>query len=165
MDTELKSQLSNFSFNEETLQDYAKTMLMFEIVWGLFYFILTLFLSITAFLGFSFYLWFLSTSDDQTQTRLLNILNGYMAGICMGLSPIVFISFYGNDELFKLGFRITAHFILAIPINFLLISFATILNHFKPDAYLNLSLHWKHKIIIPILLFSLILTEQLANHS
>ena len=91
MDTELKSQLTNFSVNEETLQDYAKTKLMFEIVWGLFYFILTLFLSITAFLGFSFYLWFLSTSDDQTQTRLLNILNRYMAGICMGLSQMVFV--------------------------------------------------------------------------
>ena len=167
MDTELKSQLTNFSVNEETLQDYAKILLLCDIVWGLFYFILRLFLFITAFLGFGFYLWFLSTSDGQTQTRLLNILNGYMAGICMGLSPMLFINFYASDEIFKLGFsfRITAPFIIAIPITFLLISFATILNHFKPDAYLKLSLHWKHKIVIPFMLFSLIFTEQLANHS
>ena len=91
MDTKYKSQLSTFSFNEETLQDYAKIMLICEIVWGLFYLILTLFLFITAFLGFGFYLWFLSTSDGQTQTRLLNILNRYMAGICMGLSQMVFV--------------------------------------------------------------------------
>ena len=165
MDTKLRSRLSNFSFNEETLQDYAKLMLICEIVWSLFYFILSLFLFITSFIGFGFYLWFLSTSDGQTQTRLLNILNGYMAGTCMGSSPIHFIFFYVNDKIFRLCFRITAPFIIAIPITFLLISFATILNHFKPDTYLVLSLHWKHKIIIPILLFFLILTEQLANHS
>ena len=82
-----------------------------------------------------------------------------------GIESNSFFAFYANDEIFKLGFRIIAPFIIAIPITFVLISFATILNHFKPDAYLKLSLHWKHKIIIPILLFFVILTEQLANHS
>ena len=153
------------SINVETLQDFAKSTLILKITWGSFYFILRLFLSVSAFLGDGFYLWFLSTSDEQTQRRLLNFLNGYMSGNCMVLCPVIFFSYYADDEQFKLWFRINVLFFIAISIIFLLISFATLLNHFKPDAYLELSLQWKHKIAIPILLFSFIFIEELGHRS
>ena len=59
--------MDTFSLNAETLQEYAMALLFYEIAWGLFYSILRLFLFLTAFLGFGFYLWFLFTSDDQTR--------------------------------------------------------------------------------------------------
>ena len=78
---------------------------------------------------------------------------------------MLFIAYYTNDKLFELCFRIEAPFVIAIPIIFLLISFATILNHFKPDVYLELSVYWKHTTAIPILGFSFILIEQLSYRS
>ena len=156
---------TNFSINVETLQDFAKSSLILEITWESFYLIFRLFLSVSAFLGFGFYLWFLSISDDQTRRRLLNMLNGYNSGVCMVFCPVIFISYYANDEQFKLWFRIAVPFFIAMSIIFLLISFATLLNHFKPDAYLELSLLWKHKIVIPLLLFSFIFIEELAHRS
>ena len=160
-----KCELWNFTINVETLQDFAKSSLILEITWESFYLIFRLFLSVSAFLGFGFYLWFLSTSDEQTQRRLLNILNGYLSGVCMVFCPVLFITYYADDEQFKLCFRIAVPFFIAISIIFLLISCATLLNHFKPDAYLEFSLQWKHKIAIPILLFSFIFTEELAYRS
>ena len=41
--------------------------------------------------GFGFYLWHLKTSNEQTQSRLLNILYGYLSAVCMTFSPAVFI--------------------------------------------------------------------------
>ena len=42
--------------------------------------LLGFFLVISAMLGFGFYLWHLKTSNEHTQNRLLNILNGYLSG-------------------------------------------------------------------------------------
>ena len=160
------SQGYNNSIFFDTLQEFAKTALMIQLAGGLFYSLLRLLLFTTTFLGFGFYLWFLSNSDDQTQTRLLNILNGYLSVACMGFSPIVFITYHASDEyMFQFCFRIGSHFIMAISSTFLLISFATILNHFKPDFYLEFSLRWRHKIAVPTLLLSFVLTEQLVNLS
>ena len=160
------SQGYNNSIFFNTLQEFAKTALMIQLAGGLFYGLLRLLLFTTTFLGFGFYLWFLSNSDDQTQTRLLNILNGYLSVACMGFSPMVFITYHAIDEyMFQFCFRIGSHFIMAISSTFLLISFATILNHFKPDFYLEFSLRWRHKVAVPTLLLSFVLTEQLVNLS
>ena len=78
---------------------------------------------------------------------------------------MLFITYHANDYLVKLCFRIGSQFMMAISTSFLLISFATILNHFKPDLYLEFSLRWKHKIAIPTLLVSFVLTEQLVHYS
>ena len=43
-----------------------------------------------ALIGFSFYLWNLKSSDEDTRSRLLNILHGYLSVACIGSSPIVF---------------------------------------------------------------------------
>ena len=48
--------------------------------------ILRFILTITAILGFGVYLWYLKSSDDQSQSRLLNIFNGYLSLICIGHS-------------------------------------------------------------------------------
>ena len=46
----------------------------------------------SALLGFGFYLWHLKNSNQHSQSRLLNILNGYLSAVCMILSPAVFIT-------------------------------------------------------------------------
>ena len=53
--------------------------------------VLGFFLVTTALLGFGFYLWFLKGSNEHTQSRLLNILNGYLAAVCMTFSLALFI--------------------------------------------------------------------------
>ena len=50
--------------------------------------------------------------------------------------------------------------VIAISVLFLLISIATVLNHFKPGVYLEISLKWRHKIFIPVMIINFILTEQ-----
>ena len=52
--------------------------------------ILGFFLVISALLGFGFYIWHLKNSNEHSQSRLLNILNGYLSAVCMILSPAVF---------------------------------------------------------------------------
>ena len=158
------SQFYDYSIFVNTLQEFAKTALVLHFIGEVFYSILRLLLFIIIFLGFGFYLWFLSNSDDQTQNRLLNILYGYLAVACMGFSPMIFITYHANDDLLKLCFRIGSQFMMAISTSFLLISFATILNHFKPDLYLEFSLRWKHKIAVSILLVTFALTEQLVHY-
>ena len=157
------SQVYDYSIFDNILQEFAKTALVLHLNGEVLYSILRLLLFIIIFLGFGFYLWFLSNSDDQTQNRLLNILYGYLAVACMGFSPMIFITYHANDDLLKLCFRIGSQFMMAISTSFLLISFATILNHFKPDLYLDLSLEWKHKIAVPTMIIFCILIEHLLN--
>ena len=49
------------------------------------------FLVILSLLGFGFYLWYLKTGNEHTQSRILNILYGYLSALCMTFSPAVFI--------------------------------------------------------------------------
>ena len=133
--------------------------------------ILQLFLTITALIGFVLYLWYLRSSDDQSQSRLLNILNGYLSltclGFCLTLLPNVLQLQLKQDEpyLFLIALRIIAIYIIAVSTIFLLISWATILSHFKPGLYLDISVSWNHKIAIPSLILSFILAEQAVNFS
>ena len=113
-------------------------------------FILRILLLVIATLGFSFYLWFLSISDEQSQNRILNILHGYLAVACLGLCPELIIVPYVNEQLYEFSIRIASFIIIAITLIFLLISVATILMHFRPGVYLELS--WNHKIAAPTLL-------------
>ena len=57
------------------------------------------------------------------------------------------------------------HIRIAVSVLFLLNSFATVLNHFKPGLYLDISLKWRHKIAIPVMVASFILTEQTLDAS
>ena len=152
-----------FSINIETLNEFARSSVMMSIASEILYF-LKLLLLVTAFVGFVFYLWFLYSSNDQTQRRLLNILNGYLSIACMGFCPFTFIYDYLNYELQLICIRAGAPFLIAIPTIFLLLSFATILNHFKPDMYLDMSLSWKHKIAVPIITVFCFLLEKLMNY-
>ena len=123
-------------------------------------------LTTVAFLGFGFYLWYLKSSDNQSQSRLLNILNGYLSLTCMGFSLTLFYaSQQDEDERLLIWARISAVFVIAVSAIFLLISWATILNHFKPSLYLDISISWNHKIAIPLSIFAFILTEQAVNFS
>ena len=47
-------------------------------------------LVISALLGHGFYIWHFKTSNEQTQSRLLNILNSYLSAVCMSGSIAVF---------------------------------------------------------------------------
>lgn len=123
--------------------------------------ILKICLTVIAFIGFGIYLWYLKSSDDQCQYRLLNILNGYLSMTCIGLS--LSLLFLLPEHNFIV--RFTAVLIIAVSSIFLLISAATILNHFKPGLYLDISLSWSHKIAIPSLILAFILTEQALNFS
>ena len=133
-------------------------------------------LVILSLLGFGFYIWHLKSSNEHTQTRLLNILNGYLSAVCMIFSPAVLNSIlhlqrlpskiYNKDipenelpDESKIIARVTITLSIAISAILLLISFATILNHFKPGLYLDISLKWRHKIAIPVMVTSFILTE------
>ena len=134
--------------------------------------LLGIFLVLIALLRFGFYLWNLKSSDEQSQSRLLNILNGYLSAACMTGSPAVLALIMqmtikkdlpGNelkeDEHVILNGRVTATHSIAVSLLFLLISFATILNHFKPGLYLDVSFNWRHKIAIPVMMICFILTE------
>ena len=133
-------------------------------------------------LGFGFYLWYLKTSNEHTQSRLLNILYGYLSAFCMTFSPAVFslilhlqrlpTKIYNkdvpDDELLEneqIIVRVNATHGIAVSVLFLLISFATVLNHFKPEAYLSMSLNWRHKIAIPVMVTSFILAEHRLHAS
>ena len=57
------------------------------------------------------------------------------------------------------------HIRIAVSVLFLLNSFATVLNHFKPGAYLSMSLNWRYKIAIPVMVTSFILAEHTLHAS
>ena len=152
--------LSNL--NVETLNEFAISSVMVSFAEEILN-ILRLLLAIIAFVGFGFYLWFLSSSNDQTQKRLLNILNGYLSVACMGLCPLIYVYDYLNIELQLINVRLGTPFVIAITILFLLLSFATILNHFQPDMYLDLSLAWQHKMAVPTIIVFCIIVEQMMN--
>ena len=151
-----------FSIKAETFNEFVRSSVMVSFAAEILH-ILRLILLITSLVGFGFYLWFLYSSSDQTQRRLLNILNGYLSVACMGFSPFAYIHDYVNSELQLVIVRTAAPFLIAITTTFLLLSFATILNHFKPDMYLELSVKWKHKIAVPKMIVFCILVEKLMN--
>ena len=119
-------------------------------------------LTIVALLGFGFYLWHLKSNGDQSQSRLLNILNGYLSLTCMGFSLTLFYASHQEGRI-MIFTRISAVHIIAVSTIFLLVSWATILNHFKPSLYLDISVSWSHRIAIPLSIFAFILTEQAIN--
>ena len=119
-------------------------------------------LTIVALLGFGFYLWHLKSNGDQSQSRLLNILNGYLSLTCMGFSLTLLYASH-QEERILIFTRISAVHIIAVSTIFLLVSWATILNHFKPSLYLDISVSWSHRIAIPLSIFAFILTEQAIN--
>ena len=152
-----------FSIDVKTLNEFVRSSVMFSIAAELLH-ILKLLLLVTACGGFVFYLWFLYNSNDQTQRRLLNILNGYLSVACMGFCPFAYIYDHVDYELQLICIRAGAPFLIAISTIFLLLSFATILNHFKPDMYLEMSLTWKHKIAVPLIIIFCFLLEKLMNY-
>ena len=132
-------------------------------VWTVFILILRVSMTITACLGFGLYLWYLKTSGDQSQSRLLNILNGYLSLTCIGFSLILLANYIAQpeeDEPYLIFYRIAAVFVIAVSTIFVFISLATILNHFMPGLYLDISVSWRHEIAIPLLIFLFILAEQ-----
>ena len=136
-------------------------------------FVLGALLVVAALLGFSFYLWYLKCNTDPTQSRLLNILNGYFSIVCMSGSLALFYSFklqlqpnYGtHQKAYQHSIRVSGAHLIAISITFLLISIATIFNHFKPNIYLEISIGWRHKVAIPALLCSFLLLDQVTHMS
>ena len=88
-----------FLTNFRKLQDLAITNIFTDPIGDTFMFILRILLVVIAALGFSFYLWFLSISDEQSQNRILNILHGYLAVACLGFGPELIIIPYVNDQL------------------------------------------------------------------
>ena len=131
--------------------------------------ILRFILTITALLGFGLYLWYLKSSNDQSQSRLLNVLNGYLSltciGFCLTLLSVLIQKEQDESYSYFIVVRISAVHIIAVSTIFLLISWATILNHFKPGLYLDISVSWSHKIAIPSLMLCFILAEQAVNFS
>ena len=141
-----------FSINVKALDEFARSCILVSFLEELFYQTLRILLLVTAVIGYGFYLWFLFCSKDQTQQRLLNILNGYLSVACLGFCPFAYSYEYVNEGLVLFYVRSGIPFIIAITTSFLLISFSTILNHFKPDMYLDLSLTWRHKIAVPTMI-------------
>ena len=131
-------------------------------------------LVVAAILGFSFYLWYLKCNKDPTQSRLLNILNGYFSIICMSGTLALFYSLklqlplnYGTHQegAYQQSIRISGAHLIAISITFLLISIATIFNHFKPNIYLEISICWSHKVAIPAMACSFLVMDQVTHMS
>lgn len=153
------------------LPNFGDTVISVNIDMGsLFSIFLGLFLMIISDLGYSFYLWYLNTSPDQVQRRLLNILYGYLSLICLGgtlssFTIIVCLTFPLGEqtEAYQFNTRVSVALVCGLSLSFLLISFATLLNHFKPNLYLEISLRWKNKIAIPVILVILIVVENMLR--
>ena len=118
-------------------------------------------------LGFGFYLWFFFTSSENSRVRLLNILNVYLSVGCIGGSTVAFIRIVASG----LGYpennmeNIMVFNMVSIAVLFLMISFATFLNQFKPEVYLDLSVAWRHSVTLPsILLFCIIIEAFILYH-
>ena len=112
-------------------------------------------------LGFGFYLWFFFTSSENSRVRLLNILNVYLSVGCIGGSTVAFIRIVASG----LGYpennmeNIMVFNMVSIAVLFLMISFATFLNQFKPEVYLDLSVAWRHWVALPIMVLFCIIME------
>ena len=70
-----------------------------------------------------------------------------------------------QQEAYQWSVRVSGAHLIAISITFLLISVATIFNHFKPNIYLEISVAWSHKVAIPVLLCSFLLIDQVTHMS
>ena len=143
-------------------------------IWLTFIFILRLSLTISALLGFGLYLWCLTSSGDQSKSRMLNFLNGYLASIGIGFSLVLFVFYIVQplkDEYLLYYYhhiasvRTGSVFICAVSLIFIFISGATTLNHFKPGLYLDISVSWSHKIAIPSSILAVVLGEYSLHSS
>ena len=67
--------------------------------------------------------------------------------------------------MWQLFSRVNAALSSALSITSLLISFATALSHFKPNLYLEISLRWKNKVAIPVLVLIVIFMENMLSLS
>ena len=121
-------------------------------------------------LGFSFYLWYLSCNPDHDQRRLLNILYGYLSLVCLGaglamMTVIILLTLPQEYRTYvgQINVRVGLTLFSALYVTFLLISFASLLSHFKPNLYLELSLRWRNKIAMPILLLIAISIENMMR--
>lgn len=125
-------------------------------------FVFAVFLLTINVLGYGFYIWFFITSSEHTQVRLINILNVYLSVVCIGGGITTFIRMVNTG----LGYHVTSiehimvgFHIAAITVTLLLISLATLLNQFKPEFYLELSVVWRHSVAVPTMLLFFILME------
>ena len=181
-DDEVKTQSINLELNDfslwesgsEAVNNFIRSY-SFDITNLVMIYILGFFLVISAVLGFGFFLWYLKSSNEQTQSQLLNILYSYFSATCITCSPAVFSLILTHkylpehelerDEHAQRIGRVTATHFIAVSVLFLLISFATVLNPFKPGVYLDVSLNWRHKIAIPVMVVNFILIEQTIHAS
>ena len=128
-------------------------------------FMLAVCLLVIVVLGFGFYLWFFITSSEHSHVRLLNILNVYLSGGCIGASILGFTVMitsglgYQDNPLVYLQLTLVRFHVVAITLTFLLISMATFLNQFQPKVYLDISVAWKHYVSLPAMLLFCIITQ------
>ena len=122
--------------------------------------------------GFSFYLLYLSCSPDHVQNSLLNILYGYMSLVCMGggltaITVIALLAFPEGDQtyIWQLNVRAGVTLVSALAITFLLITFASALRNFRPSLYLDISLRWRNKVAMPVLVLIVIFIENMLRLS
>lgn len=107
-------------------------------------------LMVTSVLGYGVYIWYLSTNETNT-SRLLNNLYGHLAAVgslaslCLWIEILMFATFTLEEDSFYCLLEIISH---AISILFIImifeISLATVLNHFKPQIYLEASVIWNN---------------------
>ena len=128
--------------------------------------LLGLVLVIIAEVGYSFYLWYLKSSHDQEQRRLLDILYGYLSLIGMAGGVSGFTMVVGDQtQVFGINIRVVVTQVSALSLTFLVIAFATVLRHFKPTLYLEISLRWRNKVAIPILVIIALFIENMLRLS
>ena len=120
--------------------------------------------------GYSFYIWYLSSSQDHVQNSLLNNLYGYMSLVCMGggltaITVIILLAFPEGDQkyVWQLNVRAGVSFVSALDIIFLLITFASALRNFRPSLYLDISLRWRNKVAMPVLVLIVIFVENMLR--
>ena len=96
--------------------------------------------------------------------------NKYSPLVCVSSSVttftlVVIFACLGHEGYLQPSVRLSAFNVICLCMTFLLISVASILNHFKPSIYLRLSLMWRHKLAIPIMLIGAISAEHLLHGS
>ena len=107
-------------------------------------------LMVTSVMGFGVYIWYLTTSEANT-SRLLNNLYGHLAGVgCLASlslwAKVVMLATAAENHLPCL-IETTDHTIAILFIIIIFqISLATVLNHFKPQIYLEASGKWNNTI-------------------
>ena len=81
-----------------------------------------------------------------------------MGGGLTAITVIILLAFPTGDQTYvwQLNVRVGVTLVSALAITFLLITFASAMRNFRPSLYLDISLRWRNKVAMPVLVLLVI---------